>query len=48
EEVWDNPTFGKKFASSQSEGTYVTDIIVPVIRTTLKGLPVGKSAFVST
>ena len=31
-----------------SEGTYIADIIVPVIQATLKDLPIGKSAYVST
>ncbi|CAG8741103.1 4115_t:CDS:2, partial [Funneliformis mosseae] len=47
-EIWKNPAFSPKFAKTQSEGTYVTDIIVPVIRATLKDLPIGKSAYIST
>ncbi|CAJ0838802.1 11194_t:CDS:2 [Entrophospora sp. SA101] len=34
--------------NSWKRGTYVTDIIVPIIRATLKNLPVGKFGFVST
>ncbi|CAG8595614.1 12936_t:CDS:2 [Ambispora gerdemannii] len=47
-EIWKNPAFSPKFAKTQSEGTYVADIIVPIIRATLKDLPIGKSAYVST
>ncbi|POG67953.1 hypothetical protein GLOIN_2v1800021 [Rhizophagus irregularis DAOM 181602=DAOM 197198] len=47
-EIWKNPAFSPKFAKTQSEGTYVADIIVPVIRATLKDLPIGKSAYIST
>ncbi|CAG8620090.1 5681_t:CDS:2, partial [Paraglomus occultum] len=46
--VWRNPAFGEKFAKSQSEGTYVTDIIVPVVKASLKKLPIKSFAFVST
>ena len=31
-----------------SEGTYVTNIIVPAIRATLRDLPFEKSSFIST
>nr|CAG8452052.1 6883_t:CDS:2 [Entrophospora candida] len=34
--------------NSWKRGTYVIDIIVPIIRATLKNLPVGKFGFVST
>ncbi|CAH1767586.1 9953_t:CDS:2, partial [Entrophospora sp. SA101] len=47
-EIWKNPAFSPKFAKTQSEGTYIADIIVPVIRATLKNLPIGKSAYIST
>ncbi|CAG8446556.1 10837_t:CDS:10 [Acaulospora colombiana] len=47
-DIWKNPAFSPKFAKTQSEGTYVTDIIVPIIRATLKDLPIGKSAYIST
>ncbi|CAG8635826.1 8552_t:CDS:2, partial [Paraglomus occultum] len=46
--IWKHPAFSPKFAKTQSEGTYVADIIVPIIRATLKDLPIGKSAYVST
>ncbi|CAB5373346.1 unnamed protein product [Rhizophagus irregularis] len=46
--IWKNPAFEPQNAKSQSEGTYITDVIVPVIRSALKKLPIGKSAFIST
>src|SRR3954454_9284695 len=45
---WNNPAFSSEFAKSQNEGTYVTNVIVPAIQTTLKGLPLGRSSYVST
>ncbi|RIB25839.1 hypothetical protein C2G38_403387 [Gigaspora rosea] len=48
ETVWETPAFIKRFIKSQSEGTYVTDVIVPIIRAALKDLPIKKSIFVST
>ncbi|CAG8604911.1 7819_t:CDS:2 [Ambispora leptoticha] len=36
ESVWKNPAFGKKFAKSQNEETYVMNIIVPVVKASLK------------
>ncbi|CAG8664084.1 10202_t:CDS:2, partial [Racocetra persica] len=47
-EVWKNPAFGPELAGTQNEGTYVTDIIVPSIRATLRRLPIGKTGFIST
>lgn len=48
ETVWEAPAFSKRFIKSQSEGTYVTDVIVPIIRAALKNLPIKNSIFVST
>ena len=45
---WNNPAFGTNFVESLNEGTYVTNVIVPAIRATLKNLPLGKSTFVSS
>ena len=45
---WENPAFGSEFVGSLNEGTYVTNVIVPAIRVTLKSLPFGKSLFIST
>ena len=45
---WGNPAFGPEFVGSLNEGTYVTNVIVPAIRATLKNLPFGKSSFIST
>ena len=45
---WNNSAFSSEFAKSQNEGTYVTNVIVPAIRVTLEGLPLGRSSYVST
>ena len=47
-DAWNNPAFDPEFAELQSEGTYVNNVILPAIRATLKGLPLGKSTFVSS
>lgn len=47
-DVWKNPAFETQFVKSQSEGTYVTDVISPLIRTALKKLPIKKFAFLSS
>ncbi|RIB16634.1 hypothetical protein C2G38_1495689 [Gigaspora rosea] len=47
-DVWRNPAFGPELMKIQSEGTYVTDIIIPSIRASLKGLPFRQFAFIST
>ncbi|CAG8448049.1 9026_t:CDS:2 [Ambispora leptoticha] len=47
-DVWMNPAFGPELMKTQSEGTYVTDVIIPSIRASLKGLPHRQSAFIST
>jgi hypothetical protein len=44
---WSNPAFAPEFIKEQSEGTYVTDIIIPSIRAALKGLPF-KQSFICT
>ncbi|RIA94188.1 hypothetical protein C1645_818478 [Glomus cerebriforme] len=46
--IWRNPAFGLNFENTQSEGTYVTDVVVPLLRATLKGLAVKKIALLST
>ncbi|CAG8555083.1 8114_t:CDS:2, partial [Acaulospora morrowiae] len=43
-----NSAFNLEFAESQSEGTYVNNVILPTIQATLKCLPLGKSTFVSS
>ncbi|CAG8805288.1 23404_t:CDS:2, partial [Gigaspora rosea] len=45
--IWENPAFNKKFLKSQSEGTYVNNIVVPIIRAALKDLPFKNAVFVS-
>src|SRR5215216_3799801 len=45
---WNNLAFSSEFAKSQNKGTYVTNVIVPAIQATLKGLPLGRSSYVST
>ncbi|CAI2195951.1 13882_t:CDS:2, partial [Funneliformis geosporum] len=42
------PAFTPKFENTQSKGTYVTDIIVPLLRATLKKLPIRKIALFIT
>ncbi|CAG8540765.1 4300_t:CDS:2 [Paraglomus occultum] len=37
-----------QFAKAQSEGTYVTDVIVPLLLVSLKKLPIRNTAFLST
>jgi len=44
---WNNSAFNSEFAKLQNEGTYMTNVIVPAIRATLKGLPLGRSSYVS-
>ncbi|PKY61906.1 hypothetical protein RhiirA4_487538 [Rhizophagus irregularis] len=46
--IWKNPAFESQNAKSQSEGMYITDVIIPVIRSALKKIPIGKSAFINT
>ncbi|KAG9296672.1 hypothetical protein G9A89_009931 [Geosiphon pyriformis] len=42
EGVWNNPAFAtSEMRSSQSEGTYITDIVVPLLRAGLDDLPNG-------
>ncbi|RHZ54743.1 hypothetical protein Glove_423g95 [Diversispora epigaea] len=45
---WNNPVFGSEFVESLNEGTYVTNVIVPAVRATLKDLPLGKSTFITS
>ncbi|CAJ0902716.1 9367_t:CDS:2 [Entrophospora sp. SA101] len=40
--------FSDKFVKSQNEGAYVTKIIVPMVKASLKKLPIKSFAFVST
>ncbi|CAB4381326.1 unnamed protein product [Rhizophagus irregularis] len=41
-EIWKNPAFAtSEMRSSQSEGTYITDVIVPLLRAGLEDLPNG-------
>ncbi|KAF0413849.1 hypothetical protein F8M41_007712 [Gigaspora margarita] len=46
--IWMNPAFYAEFARDQSEGTYVTDVIVSLICATLNQLPIKKYAFLSS
>ncbi|CAG8631267.1 3450_t:CDS:2 [Ambispora leptoticha] len=46
-DIWRNPAFERKFAKAQSEGTYVTDVIVPLLRVSLKKLPIRNTAFLA-
>ncbi|CAG8734634.1 16857_t:CDS:2 [Acaulospora morrowiae] len=47
-DIWNNPAFGPNFVDSLNEGTYISNVVVPLIRATLKNLPFGKSSFIST
>ncbi|RHZ85515.1 hypothetical protein Glove_65g143 [Diversispora epigaea] len=47
-DIWRNPAFDTEFVNVQSEGTYVTDIVVPLIRASLRKLPTKKNGFLST
>ncbi|CAG8464459.1 8759_t:CDS:2 [Paraglomus occultum] len=47
-DTWKNSAFSSEFAESISEGTYVSNVIVPAIRASLKNVPLEKSSFVST
>ncbi|CAG8786100.1 13759_t:CDS:2, partial [Acaulospora morrowiae] len=38
-DIWNNQAFGSEFANSLNEGTYVSNVILPVIRATLQDLP---------
>ncbi|CAG8817999.1 22345_t:CDS:1, partial [Racocetra persica] len=39
-EIWNNPAFATSTScNKQSEGTYVTDVVVPLLRAALGGLP---------
>ncbi|KAF0373860.1 hypothetical protein F8M41_012945 [Gigaspora margarita] len=46
--IWKNPAYStSEIRSTQSEGTYITDVIVPLLRASLEDLPNG-SMFLST
>ncbi|RHZ85259.1 hypothetical protein Glove_68g7 [Diversispora epigaea] len=48
EGVWNNPAFASsEIRGTQSEGTYITDIIVPLLRASLEDLP-NSGIFLST
>jgi hypothetical protein len=47
-DIWKNPAYNTEFVNTQSEGTYVTDIIVPLIQASLRKLPIKKYSFLST
>ncbi|CAG8630731.1 2315_t:CDS:2, partial [Racocetra persica] len=47
-DAWNNSAFSPEFEESQSEGTYVNNIILPAIRATLNCLPLRKSTYVSS
>ncbi|PKC51985.1 hypothetical protein RhiirA1_482524, partial [Rhizophagus irregularis] len=46
--IWKNPAFTPEFANLQSEGTYLTDVIVPLLHAALKDLIVGNVNLLST
>ncbi|CAG8733594.1 21904_t:CDS:2, partial [Racocetra persica] len=42
EEIWNNPAFETSMPrNEQSEGTYISDVIMPLLRATLSNLPNG-------
>jgi hypothetical protein len=47
-DTWKSSAFSPEFAGSISEGTYVSNIIVPAVRASLKNFPFEQSSFVST
>ncbi|RHZ50404.1 hypothetical protein Glove_499g37 [Diversispora epigaea] len=46
--VWRNPAFHSKFVGTINEGTYVNNIIVPLINAYLSNNHFGESAFITT
>ncbi|RHZ69711.1 hypothetical protein Glove_280g68 [Diversispora epigaea] len=46
--VWRNPAFRSEFISTMNEGTYVNNIIVPLINACLFNNHFGESAFITT
>jgi len=47
-DIWNNEAFDPELAKTLNEGTYQSTVIVPVIRASLKNLPVGDAFFIST
>jgi len=47
ENIWSNPAFHPEFVMSLNEGSYVTNIIVPLINAALYNNPFGESAFIT-
>ncbi|RIA79583.1 hypothetical protein C1645_840359 [Glomus cerebriforme] len=48
ENIWSNPAFRPEFAESLNEGTYVNNIVAPLIHVALYDNPFGESAFIMT
>ncbi|RHZ82206.1 hypothetical protein Glove_112g51 [Diversispora epigaea] len=46
--VWRNPAFCSEFVATMNEGTYVNNIIVPLINACLSNNHFGESAFITT
>jgi len=46
--IWNNPIFGPNYANSLNKDTYVSNVIVPLIRATLKNLFYRNSSFIIT
>ena len=38
-DIWNNPAFSSNYVNSLNEDTYVLNVIVPLIRASLKNLP---------
>ncbi|RIA79635.1 hypothetical protein C1645_840237 [Glomus cerebriforme] len=48
ENIWSNPAFHPEFSESLNEGTYVNNIVAPLIHAVLYDNPFGESAFITT
>ena len=46
--IWCNPAFRPEFVKTLNEGTYVNNVVVPLIHATLFDNPFGESAFITT
>jgi DNA-binding response OmpR family regulator len=43
-EIWNNPAFENSTThKEQSEGTYITDVVMPLLRASLEDMPNGKT-----
>ncbi|CAG8473925.1 8108_t:CDS:2 [Paraglomus occultum] len=47
-DIWCNPAFHPEFVETLNEGTYVNNVVVPLIHAALFNNPFGESAFITT